>query len=358
MSDRISVAIVGAGRMAREHLRAFSDVPGVQVSGIASRTKRRAEALATEFKIPTICDSVADLYERTGAELVVVTVSPEAMCSVACECLGYGWNILLEKPPGLDLEEAGIIQNAARKSASKVWVALNRRFMSSTRAALADLEGRPGPRHIQVLDQLDPLLTATYGHPQRVMDSLMFFSSIHVIDYFRVFGRGAIESVQTLFPFDPCASWLVSASIRFESGDTGLYQAIWNGPGPWSVAVNTRQVRWEMRPLEQATRQVAGERRMVQTELDTVDTEFKPGFRVQAAQVIEAALGRPSQAPMLWYKSKLQTMKLIGMIYYPASAAATERIGTFPAETRNTNRIIEASSKSSVFISSGRWAVS
>jgi predicted dehydrogenase len=313
MSDGLNVAIVGAGRMAREHIRAFSDLPGVCIAGITSRTPSRAQALADEFNIPIVCDSLADVYGRTRAQLAVVTVSAESMCEVACQCFAFGWDTLLEKPPGYTVIAAQTIQTAARKSSCRVWVALNRRFMSSTRVALNDLNQRPGPRHIQVLDQLDRNLTASFGHPSQIMENLMFFSSIHVIDYLRVFGRGTIESVRPVFSWSPSRPWLVSAAVQFQSGDTGLYQAVWDGPGPWAVAVNTPEVRWEMRPLERATYQVAGERRVVETELGVFDQKFKPGFRLQAEQVIEAVLGRPSEAPTL--DDAVETMRLIGKIY-------------------------------------------
>ena len=42
----IRIAFVGAGGMAREHGRAFRDIPGVILSGIHSRTRAKAEALA------------------------------------------------------------------------------------------------------------------------------------------------------------------------------------------------------------------------------------------------------------------------------------------------------------------------
>jgi predicted dehydrogenase len=319
MSDRLNVAIVGAGRMAREHIRAFSDVPGVCIAGITSRTPGRAQALADEFKIPVVCKSLSELYESIRPDLAVVTVSAESMCAVACQCFAYGRNILLEKPPGSNVVEAETIQTAARRFSCRVWVALNRRFMSSTRAALDDLNQRPGPRHIQVLDQLDRKLTASFGHPAQIMENLMFFSSIHVIDYFRVFGRGTIESVRPVFSWNASQPWLVSAAVQFKSGDTGLYQAIWDGPGPWAVAVNTPEVRWEMRPLEHATYQVAGSRRAVETEISAFDQKFKPGFRLQAEQVIEAVLGRPSEVPTL--DDAVESMRLICTIYASERAA-------------------------------------
>ena len=320
MSDRIDIAIVGAGRMAREHIRAFQGLPGVRIAGIASRTLGRAQALADEFKIPVVRDSLAGLYESTRAQLVVVTVSAEAMCTVACECFSFGWDILLEKPPGYDVGQSELILATAKRSSGRVWVALNRRFMNSTRSALADLKGRQGPRHIQVLDQLDRKLTASFGHPSQIMENLMFFSSIHVIDYFRVFGRGPVEFIRPIFPWSFSQPWLVSAAVQFESGDTGVYQAVWDAPGPWAVAVNTPGVRWEMRPLESATYQLAGERRPVAIEPSMLDQEFKPGFRLQAEQTIAAVEGLPSELPTL--DDAVQTMRLIAKIYSLEGRAA------------------------------------
>ena len=54
--------------MARQHILAFRDIPGVVISGIQSRTRRRAEVLASEFGIPHVCESVAELFDKTGAE--------------------------------------------------------------------------------------------------------------------------------------------------------------------------------------------------------------------------------------------------------------------------------------------------
>jgi predicted dehydrogenase len=64
------VAVIGAGYTAREHIRALRDIPGVQVAAIQSRTRSRAEALAGEFGINAVCDSILELYERSRAALV------------------------------------------------------------------------------------------------------------------------------------------------------------------------------------------------------------------------------------------------------------------------------------------------
>ena len=299
--------------MAREHARAFSDVPGVKLAGIHSRTRARAETLASEFAIPRVCDSVENLYEQTRADLVVVTVLEIAMNAVARVCFAFPWTVLLEKPPGYNLADAEEIAAAAREHRSRVFVALNRRFYSSTRAAAARLAKIDGQRFIKVQDQQDQATALQAGQPEPVVRNWMFANSIHVIDYLRLFGRGSVVRVKPVIAWNPGAPGIVVCEIEFSSGDFGLYEGIWNGPGPWAVTVNTPAERWELRPLEQAVFQVRGERRLQSVEAHSWDRNFKPGFRLQAETAVAAALGHESSAVSL--EEALETMRLIHAIF-------------------------------------------
>ena len=91
------VAIIGAGSMAREHIKAFSSIPGATVAGIHSRTISKANALAAEFSIPNVVHNLADLYIETKADIVVVTVSILGMLEVAQEVVKHPWVCLFEK---------------------------------------------------------------------------------------------------------------------------------------------------------------------------------------------------------------------------------------------------------------------
>jgi len=307
------VAIVGAGNMAREHARAFADVPGVTMVGIHSRTRSRAETLAAEFDVPGVYDSVSELYERTQAHLVVVAVVETAMNAVSQACFEFPWTVLMEKPPGFNLQDAEAIHAVATAKGCKALVGLNRRFLSSTQVALADLAQYRSPRFIHVQDQQSLDMAASIGHPDVVVKNWMYANSIHVIDYLRVFGRGSITSVTPVFAWDPKISQVVVAKVEFDSGDTGLYEGVWKGPGPWAVSVSTPEKRWEMRPLEQAVFQIWGERQLHPVETCAWDQEFKPGFRLQAEMAVAAALGKPSDSPTL--DDAMETMRLIHRIF-------------------------------------------
>jgi predicted dehydrogenase len=307
------VAIVGAGYMAREHVRAFRDVPGAEVAGIYSRTRGRAEALAAEFRIPSVCDTAAELFERTAADLVVVSVPELAANEVCHACFEHPWTALVEKPAGYNLADAQAIESAARSRGRKAYVALNRRHYGSTRTVAADLATLEGPRLIKVQDQEDPVTARESGQPKLVVENWMYANSIHLIDYFRVLGRGRIVNVAPSIRWDAERPRYVAATIAFDSGDVGLYEAVWDGPGPWAVSVNTPQKRWEMRPLERAAFQLAGKRVLEPAEDHPWDTQFKPGLRRQAELAVRAAAGEPTELPTLG--DALESMRLTQAIY-------------------------------------------
>lgn len=309
----LPIAVIGAGAMAREHLRAFGDVPGVALAGISSRTREKAERLAAEFSIGVVADGVAELYERTAAGLVVVAASGEAMRDAALACVNHPWTLLLEKPPGVDVAEAEEIRRAAAAAGRTVLVGLNRRFLSSTQAVLDDLAGLDERRFIVVQDQEDQSAARAAGFHPRVVATWRHANAIHTIDYLRCFGRGEVAAVRTIEPWRPEAPGIVVAKVEFASGDVGLYEGIWNGPGPWAVAVSTPARRWELRPLEQAAVQRAGERRLTPAVRHEWDERFKPGFRRQAEESVAAAEGRPHRAVTL--DDALSTMRLIDAIF-------------------------------------------
>jgi len=299
--------------MAREHLRAFADVPGVVLCGISSRTRARAETLASGWPGLEVYDSIEELYHRTRADLVVICVSATATRQVSDDCFRYPWTVLLEKPPGLNLGEALEIQVSALRWKTRVLVALNRRLYSSTLAMKDDLKARDEPRFIHVQDQQDLRYDAGPNREPEVVRNWMYANSIHLVDYLLLLGRGKVQSVTPILPWDPVSPGVVLTRVEFDSGDTGLYEGLWNRPGPWAVSATTADVRWEMRPLEQATFQRRGSRAREHVDVHPWDMAFKPGFRLQAEETIAAVRGKPCRVATL--DEAFASMILIAAIF-------------------------------------------
>jgi predicted dehydrogenase len=308
----LRLAMIGGGGMTREHIKAFQNVDGVTVAGIWNRTRDKADALAKEFAIPYVATGIDDLYEKTQADLAVLAVYETAINPVVKQALAHPWAILMEKPVGLDLADAEDIVAAVKAKNAKVFVGLNRRTLSSTQAVLADLADDPGPRFIHVQDQQSLDTARQIGHAPEVIRNWMYANSIHLVDYIAALGRGKIVEVTPIVRWNADAPTIVLAKVAFDSGDVGLYEGIWNGPGPWACTVTTPRRRWEMRPLEKALFQNAGERKQNPVEPHAWDADFKPGFRLQAAQVASALRGNGTATSI---DEALRTMRLVRDIF-------------------------------------------
>lgn len=312
--DCLHVAIVGAGKMGREHIKAFQAIDGVKVAGLFSRTKENAEQVAMEYKIPFVADSISELYEKTSADLVVVAVPELQANQVAKACFQYNWTVLLEKPAGYDLMDANDIAEAALQSKRPVFVGLNRRFYSSSLTILDDLASiSSDKRFIHIQDQQSFEEARSCLHPEEIVQKFMYANSIHVIDLIRLFARGEVTKVQPVLPWQKEKSQVVISSIEFDSGDKALYECIWQGPGPWACSISTPSRRWTMQPLEKARFQNANERITHEVNTDVIDQQFKAGFYRQAQEILKAIRGEKNQA--ITIQESLKTMELISKIY-------------------------------------------
>ena len=187
--------------MAREHLRAFQDVPGVAIAGLYSRTRSRADALAGAHGVAIVCDSVPELYERTRADLVVIAVNVIEQASVRRACFEFAWTVLVKSLSDTILKRLKRFSKPPHRR-RKVLVALNRRFLSSTRAAFWQIL----KRRVRAISMCRISRAwnrrQTLGHPRVVVDNWMYANSIHVIDYLRAFGRGSVTRVTPIIPWN------------------------------------------------------------------------------------------------------------------------------------------------------------
>jgi predicted dehydrogenase len=240
---------------------------------------------------------------------------PELSVRLVCEkAFQFPWTCLVEKPVGYDHDDAEAICRTAEKHNTAVYVALNRRHYSSTRNVLAEMAVTDGKRLIHVYDQENPKAAFAAGQPQKVVENWMYANSIHLLDYFNFMGRGQIVNINNLISYDPSAPSFVLSKLEYDSGDIGIYECVWNAPGPWSVVVNTQSKRWEMRPVEQATCQLYGSRKQEPLPIHEWDSQFKPGLRLQAQECVNAVMGLDHNLPTI--KDAFTSMKLIKAIYF------------------------------------------
>jgi predicted dehydrogenase len=307
------LAIVGAGKIAREHAKAFLDIENTELLGVTSRSKKPLEAFATDFKVTNKCDNIGQLYRTTQAELVIITVNVDQISNVLLECALYPWTILVEKPLGINLTESNYLDKVLGDAANRIYVALNRRHYSTFQELDRIINLNSGQRMIRVTDQEDQFAARSAGFDTQIIEHWMFANSIHLIDILRQFGRGKVINIEQSSKWKSMTIMKHSVHVTFDSGDLGIYECQWNEVGPWSVSITKENSTWLMKPLEKLTEiSETGESIDITPKSDW-DTKFKPGFRLQAEMMIAKIKGQESK--IVSFKDALSTMQLVHEMY-------------------------------------------
>ncbi len=132
------IGVVGAGFIVRDcHLVAYRSA-GFSVVAIASRTRERAEELATSYGIEAVYDSVEDLVADPHVEVLDIAVPPQVQPSIIERALAEKRGlrgILAQKPLALDPATAWDIVRRCEEAGVVLAVNQNMRYDQSVRAA-------------------------------------------------------------------------------------------------------------------------------------------------------------------------------------------------------------------------------
>lgn len=132
--DRIRVGVIGVGSMGRHHARVYSELPEVELVGVADVDADRASDIAA--KHATTAMSREDVLD--AADAVSVAVPTAYHYEVAQQAIERGVHVLVEKPFVEQLSEGQRLRSLADDHAVTVQVGHVERFNPAV-MALADI---------------------------------------------------------------------------------------------------------------------------------------------------------------------------------------------------------------------------
>lgn len=122
ISERLKIALIGAGGWGRQHARIFAARPDVDFCAIAGRTAARTEERAREFGTKAYTD-IGEMLEREQPDLVSICLPNEGHFAPTLQVIESGFPLLVEKPLVFDLAEADTLLQEA--SARNLFFAIN-----------------------------------------------------------------------------------------------------------------------------------------------------------------------------------------------------------------------------------------
>lgn len=135
----LRVGIVGCGRIAGNHARAFGAVPGVEVVGCMDTDPQRARAFAAEHDLAVAAGDFETLV-AAGLDAVTVCTPHPTHESVVLAAAAAGLHVLCEKPLAVTTAAADRMIAATDAAGVRFGVLFQRRFFPAARRIRAAID--------------------------------------------------------------------------------------------------------------------------------------------------------------------------------------------------------------------------
>lgn len=222
MTNALQIAVVGYGAMGKKHVYAWSQVQGVAVVGVVSRSVS-AEPWQTFRDVPS-------LLATEKPDIVSVCTPTDTHPQLVRDLLMAGCDVVAEKPLALDETTARELMELATSLGRSLHVAhVVRYFPQYQMIAAAVAEGRIGTVATVRLRRAVESPTNRWFAESNRSGGVQFDLMIHDID-FALTLLGEPRSVYAI-EISCEATAVVQAVIRFENGAVALIEGVWGSLG-------------------------------------------------------------------------------------------------------------------------------
>jgi predicted dehydrogenase len=118
----LTIAIVGCGQFAEEHVKEIRKICGVEVVAVCDREPLMAEQLAERHRIPRQYASLEAMYAEITPDVAHITTPPQTHLQLGRYACEHGSHIYVEKPFTVNYNEAFELVKAAEACGRKVTV--------------------------------------------------------------------------------------------------------------------------------------------------------------------------------------------------------------------------------------------
>ena len=109
----IQSAVIGAGRVAQQHLACLASLPGVRLVGVCDLSRSLAESAAERFGVKAWFTDHNRMLAEARPDIVHITTPPASHFCLAQDCLNADVHVFLEKPATVHFEEFTILKALA-----------------------------------------------------------------------------------------------------------------------------------------------------------------------------------------------------------------------------------------------------
>jgi predicted dehydrogenase len=136
---KINIALIGCGRISREHLGVFTKIGNVKIKAVSDNAREKAESTAEQYN----CSAYTDYKKMINSEnldAVVICTPPNIHSKISIFAMKRGLHVLCEKPLALNKDEAGNMCRSAKNNKVVLMMASKFRFTDDVVRAKAIIE--------------------------------------------------------------------------------------------------------------------------------------------------------------------------------------------------------------------------
>ncbi len=127
MSEPLRVAVVGCGRISRNHFEAIERVEGLELVAVADIVPDRAESAAAMYGVPAF-DSLGAMLSGSVCDMVTIATPSGLHPAMGIEVARAGRHVVSEKPMAISIDGADSLIGACAENSVRLFVVKQNRL--------------------------------------------------------------------------------------------------------------------------------------------------------------------------------------------------------------------------------------
>lgn len=124
-NNKLKLGIIGCGRIGERHIQKSSEY--FETIAVYDSDKSRLNEVNKKYKLP-ILNSIDEFYQKNKFDLVAICTPNGLHAKNACQAMEAGFNVIVEKPMALSIEDAGQMINTSERTNKRLFVVKQNRF--------------------------------------------------------------------------------------------------------------------------------------------------------------------------------------------------------------------------------------
>ena len=236
-TDKIRVALAGAGAFGIKHLDGIKNIDGVEVVSLISRDIEKTKEVAALYGISHVTTDLAESLALKDVDAVILCTPTQMHASQTLACLAAQKHVQVEIPLADSLADAQAVVAAASKSGLVAMCGHTRRFNPSHQYVHQQVQA--GRFNVQQMDVQTYFFRRTntnaLGQARSWTDHLLWHHAAHTVDLFAWQCNSPVVKANVLQgPIHPVLGIAMDMSIQLQaaSGAICTLSLSFNNDGP------------------------------------------------------------------------------------------------------------------------------